>query len=90
MKTFAVLMMLTLALPVAANAAALCPKDSCNPANGCLEGCTTQQQTCAYNSVPQCAGSPVYSACTRTTNEDEWIGYCTPISTALPAACDCE
>ncbi len=94
MKSLKFFSFLFVILPLTAGAAALCPANSCNPANGCMDGCSQEQVVCAYNSVPQCVGQEIHSSCVRkinanTAQETSVNGYCRPLSTALPAACAC-
>jgi len=73
-----------------ANAAIMCPSDSCNPANGCMDGCGAQEKTCGPGGDVVCAGKEVYSKCSKSYNQQYTIqGYCSPTSVYLPADCHC-
>ncbi|MBC7464527.1 MAG: hypothetical protein H7256_00920 [Bdellovibrio sp.] len=72
-----------------------CPADSCNPANGCMDGCTQQQWHCGTGSDNECSGKNIYESCQVVVGESatsniSYSGSCSPASVYLPAACHCQ
>ncbi|MGZ3773358.1 MAG: hypothetical protein ACXVCY_02670 [Pseudobdellovibrionaceae bacterium] len=90
MKLLVSLSVLLFILPHAVNAAALCPSDSCNPANGCLDGCTADQLRCSTQSESQCRGQIIDTPCVWKIQGISGHGFCSPNSTHLPSSCSCQ
>lgn len=66
-----------------------CPADSCNPYNGCLDGCSKEQLVCSSKSDSQCIGKEIYSICDWSVNKRAEKGFCNINSNSPPDACSC-
>lgn len=83
-------------LPAIALAAFPCPPDSCNPHNGCIDGCNggVDPQKCSERSDVTCQGKDMYSSCVWTYETDEGEvsrpGFCHPtgvVQTQIKCGC---
>ena len=80
-----------LVMPSISKASAPCPPNSCNPFNGCTDGCTTQQKQCSLESDLQCVGKSLGNVCRWRVGSQSGQGFCNAVAVSgQSAACACQ